>query len=502
MSTHPSPFARLAGLNPPLVAVLLSAALAGCGDAQNSGSRVIALTECRLPRLATLARCGELDVPENRDHPNGRRIRLAIAVLPANTLTPKPDPLFLLAGGPGQAASALAPFAAALHNVRKERDLVLIDQRGTGRSSPLDCAALKPDPRPDAAIELDPVPKARACAAELAARGVDAAQYTTAAWVADLDAARAALGYDRMNLWGGSYGTRAALEYLRRHPGRVRSLVLDGVVPPAMRVSLDVWVTRDAALSAVIAACRDSPACAATHRDLGAELDGIRSALGPQGRDVPISDPATGHAATLYLTFEHVVAALHPLTYVPELRALLPEVIGRAAAGDYGPMFATLSMLTTDLAEQMNTALHYSVTCAEDMPRIAASDAQRALAGTRAPALTARVLAVCDVWPRGRMPADALTPVRSEVPVLLLSGGLDPVTPPAYADGVARTLPNSRHVVARGYGHIVSQHACGPRLIAAFIERGALDRLPASCVEHFATSQPPPLWPDRLGPRP
>ena len=237
-------------------AALMGAALglAGCGSG-GSPSRAIALADCRLPKLPVAAQCGTFEVPENRDRPDGRKITLAIAVLPANTLNPRADPLFILAGGPGQAASYLGPFAASLTGVRKDRDIVLVDQRGTGRSSPLTCAAFKPDDSPEAALELDPVPKAAACAKELAAQGVDAAQYTTAAWVADLDAARAALGYERINLWGGSYGTRAALEYLRRHPSRVRSVVLDGVATPAMKVSLDIWPSRDIALSAVLEAC-------------------------------------------------------------------------------------------------------------------------------------------------------------------------------------------------------------------------------------------------------
>ena len=207
----------------------LALALAGCGGDARPRS-TIALAECRLPKLPLAAQCGTLEVPENRDQPDGRKISLAIAVLPANTLHPRADPLFILAGGPGQAASFLGPFAAALTGVRKDRDIVLVDQRGTGRSSPLVCAAFKPDRRPaDAALDFDPGPKAAACARELAAQGIDAAQYTTAAWVADLDAVRAALGYARINLWGGSYGTRVAQEYLRRHPDRVRSVVLDGV---------------------------------------------------------------------------------------------------------------------------------------------------------------------------------------------------------------------------------------------------------------------------------
>src|SRR6185369_15626741 len=214
-----------------LVALLLC--LAGCGEDSRPRS-AIALADCRLPKLPFAAQCGTLEVPENRDQPGGRKITLSVAVLPANTLYPRRDPLFILAGGPGQAASFLGPFAAALTGVRKDRDIVLVDQRGTGRSSPLKCAAFNPDHSLEAAIEFDPLPKATACAQELAANGVDAAQYTTAAWVADLDAVRAALGYDRINLWGGSYGTRAAQEYLRRYPQRVRSVVLDGVATPAM----------------------------------------------------------------------------------------------------------------------------------------------------------------------------------------------------------------------------------------------------------------------------
>ena len=312
-------------------------ALAGCGGDARPRS-TIALAECRLPKLPLAAQCGTLDVPENRDQPDGRRISLAVAVLPANTLHPRADPLFILAGGPGQAASFLGPFAAALTGVRKDRDIVLVDQRGTGRSSPLVCAAFKPDRDLRTMLDFDPGPKAAACARELAAQGIDAAQYTTAAWVADLDAVRAALGYARVNLWGGSYGTRVAQEYLRRHPDRVRSVVLDGVATPAMRTTLDVWPSREIALNAVFDACARSPSCAAAHPDPDARLDAIRDRLGPQGRDVALTDPRTGEALTLHLTFDQVLGALQPFTYAPELAALLPEVIGRAAADDFGPL--------------------------------------------------------------------------------------------------------------------------------------------------------------------
>jgi pimeloyl-ACP methyl ester carboxylesterase len=481
-------------------AAAFAGALAGCGPATDS-ARTVALGECRLPRLATAAQCGTIDVPENRDKPDGRKISIAFAVLPANTLAPKADPLVLLPGGPGQSASALVPFAARLAEVRRTRDIVLVDPRGTGRSSPLDCAALKPDDKPDAVIEPDPVPKAKECLKELAERGVDAAQYTTAAWVADLEAVRAALGYPQWNLWGGSYGTRVALEYARRHPDRLRSMVLDGVAPPSLKVSLGVWLTREQALDALFKACAASPACAAVQPDLAATLARIRADLGPGGRDVRVANPRTGEIETHRLTDEIVVAGLHPLVYVPELAALIPAMLERASAGDFAPLYAAALLVGSDLADQMSGALHYSVTCAEDVPRI--DDADRArLAATRIATFARQTLAVCDVWPRGRQPADATTPVVTGIPTLLVSGGLDPVTPPAYAEEVAKTLANHRHVVGTGYGHIVSPHACGPRLVAAFVDRAGFDTLPSSCVEHFAASLRPPLWPGRLAPAP
>ena len=485
---------------PAVAAVVLALSIAGCGDTGRPRA-TIALVDCRIPKLPLAAECGSLEVPENRDKPDGRKISLFVAVLPANTLHPRADPLFILAGGPGQAASFLGPFAAALTGVRKDRDIVLVDQRGTGRSSPLVCAAFKPDHSLKAALEFDPLPKASACAQELAANGVDAAQYTTAAWVADLDAVRAALGYDRINLWGGSYGTRAAQEYLRRYPQRVRSVVLDGVASPAMRSTLDVWPSREVVLAAILDACAQSPACATAHPDLKTTLDELRDRLGADGRDVMLVDPRTGDLQSMRLTFEHVIGALQPFTYAPELAALLPEVIARAGAGDFGPLYAGAMLVTSDLDEQSNTALHYSVTCAEDVPRVTAADAASALSTLRTKTLAERALSVCTVWPRGVAPADATTPVKSDVPVLILSGGLDPVTPPAHGADVARSLPKSRHIVAKGYGHIVSPHACGPRLVAAFVDDPTFESLPASCVDYFEKSRRPPLWPDRLGAR-
>lgn len=490
---------RLCRSGQALVVLTAVVALAGCGN-DTAHTRILKLSECRLPNLSSLAQCGEIEVLEDRSKPKGRKITIFAAVLPANTLSPKEDPLLILAGGPGQAASTLAPFASRLNEVRRARDVILIDQRGTGRSSPMNCDAFKP--RDDEALETNPVPRARLCADELRAQGVDAAQYTTTAWIDDLEAMREALGYARWNLWGGSYGTRAAQEYLRRYPDHIRTVTLDAVVPPSMIATLDVWRTRQATLDAVFRACNESPACKSAHPDPAATLATIAKSLGPTGRDVEVVDPRTGKLTRLHVTFDGVLGLLQPLIYAPELSSLLPEMLGLAAAGDFGPLFAATQSTIGNLAEQMNAALHYSVTCAEDVPRITPDMALMSLTGLPTRGLAENVIAVCKVWPRGAVPADFALPVKSDKPVLLFSGAMDPVTPPAYGELVAKSLANSRHIVANGFGHIVSPNVCGPRLIASFVEEAGFDKLSESCVTYFAQSKAPHLWPNRLEQQP
>lgn len=352
----------------------------------------------------------------------------------------------------------------------------------------------------EAMLETDPLPRARACADELARAGIDASRYTTAAFVADLEAVREALGAPRWNLWGGSYGTRVALEYLRRHPDRVRTVALDGVAPPDMIVSLDVWTTRERALDALFERCRASAACAKAMPDPAALLDGIGRELGAGGHEIAFADPATGETRRIPASVDGVIGLLQPLLYSPDSAALIPALLGRARLGDLAPLVASTGAFTGNLAEQMNAALHYSVTCAEDVPRADAARRESALAGKRSARLARLALGICDVWPRGTAPADATAPVASEVPVLILSGGLDPVTPPANGEAVAKSLPNHRHVVAPGYGHIVSPHACAPRLIAAFVDDAGFAQLPDDCLRQLAASTPPPPWTGLLGP--
>jgi pimeloyl-ACP methyl ester carboxylesterase len=466
--------------------------LIACSD--HAVTRHVELAECRIAKLASAAQCGSIEVPENRSLPDGRKIMIAFTLLPANTLSPRPDPLFMLAGGPGQSAAALGPLASALGGVRRNRDIVLVDPRGGGKSSPLHCAALAPRDPFDEFADDDAGQAARRCLREIKADGkVDVAQYGTPALVADIDAIRDALGYDRINLWGGSYGTRVAQEYARRYPQRVRAMVLDGVVLPAMRVNLDIWPAREAALTQLFTACAEDDVCNRAHPDLNATLAAIRRDLGT-GRRVGVTEPRTGAPREAVLTFDMVVGALQALIYVPEFASLVPSLIAQAASGDYAPLAAAALVVTQDAERTMNMALHYAVICAEDAPRVGAAETRQTLVGLRAPALAERNLAACEGWPHAVLPGDFNAPLASDKPVLVLSGGLDPVTPPANGKRVAETLSNSRHVVAAGYGHIVSPHACAPRLIEKFIDEGGFATLPQTCLDYFASSARPPLF--------
>src|SRR6202171_3100765 len=275
MSRRPSPL------------LLLVFLLGACGD--RAVTRHVALHECRLAKLASAAQCATVEVPEDRSKPEGRKLALSVAVLPANTLSPDADPLFMLAGGPGQSAEALVPVAVAFAGVRRTRDIVLIDPRGAGKSAPLKCAARAARDPFDELVDGDlAATAAQQCLTQLrelrAPDNVDVSRYITPEIVADVDAVRAALGYERIHLWGASYGTRVAQEFARRYPSRVRSMVLDGVAPPAMRTMLDVWPAREAALTEGLAACSEDAGCSRAYPDLDATLGQIKIALGAAHR--------------------------------------------------------------------------------------------------------------------------------------------------------------------------------------------------------------------------
>lgn len=483
--------------------IVLALALAGCAaaPAPAGDAPALATAPCRLsaPGLAQTfsAECATLSVPEDPASPGGRAIELSVAVLPAISRAPAPDPLFLLAGGPGQAATeAFVPLLPALRQANQARDLVLVDQRGTGGSSALRCP-LDDDELEQAMEPEDPAFRAwlEACLAGLDA---DPRLYTTAVAMGDLDAVRAALGYEQVNLLGVSYGTRAALTYLRLYPERVRSLVLDGVVPPDMAVGAEMARDGQRALDLALDACAADPGCHAAFPDVRADLAALLDRLAASPATVALDDPFTGAPAEVRLTRAVAASTIFTLSYSPEATALLPLLIHTAQReGDLRPLAAQSLIVGREAADSIALGMRNAVLCAEDVPHYPATPGDGP--GYLGDLMTRAFETACAVWPRGEAGPAARQPVSSGVPALLLSGERDPVTPPAYGDAVAAGLPNGLHIVAPGQGHNVFFRGCIPGLVADFLAAGSAAGLDAGCVQRLGA---PPFFTSFTGPTP
>ncbi|MCF7223613.1 alpha/beta hydrolase [Marilutibacter chinensis] len=481
-------------------AVALALAAAGCQPAapapETSDASVhrygeIAFDPCVLGGergMPTLeAQCGSFEVAENPAASEGRRIALDIAWLPA---TGKgggtEDPVFFLAGGPGQAATEVAPVVdMALKDVRKQRDVILVDQRGTGGSNPLDCRDADGEP-----LQIDPADTVDAAAAEayfaqclrsLEGRA-DPRFYTTAHAVADLDTVRQALGVERINLVGGSYGTRVAQQYAMRHPQHTRSVVLDGVAPNRLVIGGEFARMLDRALDRQSAQCAAQPACKARFGDdLVGRIRALETTLRAAPVEVAYHHPTTFAADSGTLGADTVVGLVHGVSYVPQLSALLPLVVDEAVDGRYQPLMSLAQLWSGQMEGMMNLGMQRSVVCAEDAPRYTPDPAD---AGTLMGAEAGpRFFSGCDSWPTGEVAEDFTRPYGGDTPTLLLSGELDPVTPPEYGEEVAKDLSNARHFTLKGQGHGVMGIGCMPRLIAQFVESTDPAALDASCLD-------------------
>lgn len=460
------------------------------------------LHDCRLEHPLDLAsvpaRCGSLRVPEDPGEPAGRAIDLFVAVVPALDRGAARAPLFILAGGPGQAAVDLyVSYAAAFDRIHRDHDIVLLDQRGTGRSSPLFCDY--PDDWRDAG-ELLPQLR-RATLACLAAHGDRVRFYTTSVAVRDLDRVRAALGYGRIDLYGSSYGTRVAEQYMRRFPQWTHAVILDGVTDPQQPIGPDTPLDGERALELIVARCESDRQCAAAFPDLRGELLALRRRFGPDTLPLTMSDPSSGAPLALDFNRSVLAASLRLLSYSAVQASLLPALIHEAALGRPAALAAQAVMMARQIRGQLASGMQNSVVCSEDEPYFRLSEARRRMIadtyqGTeQLDALTA----ICALWPRGPVDPDLHEPLESDVPTLLLSGEDDPVTPPADALRVAAGLRHRRHLVLSGEGHGQAATGCVPELMAAFLASADPERLDASCLER---QRPAPFFVALTGPAP
>ena len=454
--------------------------------------RKLDLHPCGIAELTKDALCGEYAVYEDRTRHTGRKIKLNVMVLPALVDKPAPDPIFYLQGGPGGAATSVAG-AAFMMRLYRTRDVVLLDQRGTGRSNPLQCNLRGTDDMRGAFVEGYTVEAVRACRGELE-KNADLRLYTTTIAMADLDDVRAALGYDKINVYGGSYGSTAALSYLNFYPQHVRTVTIQGVAPPDSPLPLAFGKGVENAINRLIDDCAAEEKCKTAFPELRQDWTTVVANISKGPVTFDALNPYTQQKQPVTMTREGFAELIRLVLYNPTVISLLPASIHEMSQGDYSHFAFYAYQIRHGLDVAIARGMQLSVICVEDIPFLKAADIQSEMSGTFYGSDKAHAyIRACEQWPRGEMPPKFRQPIKSALPVLILSGELDPVTPPYLATPLLRWLPNGRQVIMHNATH--NLYECQEKLAREFIERGTATGLDTSCVEGikrlpFATSLP------------
>ncbi len=483
-----------------LETLIPTAALGLCLGMGACPAAALDLTPCRLtanPALPSVAaECGHLRVPLDPDDESGPHIELFVARVAALSAEPSLDPLTLLAGGPRQAATELYPMVrGAFERIRRDRNIILVDQRGTGQSEPLTCN-LPPDQELEIADPETVAEITRQCLDELQ---VDARWFTTSVAVRDLDRVRQALNIEQWNIYGASYGTRVAQHYARQYPANTRAVILDGVVPATVTLGPEIAHHAEATLQAIFSRCREDSGCNATYGDVNEKFDVLVERLQAAPITLKLRAPLSGIVSEEVFTELALKSAVRLLTYSPDTAALLPLFIQQAYDGDWNPLAAQAFMVVEQLEDAIAYGMHNTVVCAEDVPFFADLDRgalERTYLGT---SQVDALQSICEYWPRGPMDDNFKAPLQSTVPALLLSGEFDPITPPAYGEQAATGFTRSKHVVVAGQGHGMATIGCVPRLMAEFLDELAPQTLASDCVNR---QQPAPFFLNPQGPAP
>lgn len=491
---------------PAVLALAGALALVGCqaaapdsgGPAVTADSDVhygdVAFEPCSLNApfgAAVEARCASLTVPENHQDPDGRSIELALAWVEASG-SAQPDPVVMIAGGPGQSALQSYPqLHAAFRDIRRNRHVLLVDARGTGGSNLLSCrdkdgnnAFSDPDEQTAEAARRF----AEHCRDELSTTA-DLRFYGTADHVQDLERVREQVGAPQLNLVGISYGTRVAQQYAAAYPAHTRTIVLDSVVPNALPLGAEHAGNLEDALNRLFERCREESACVDNLGDPTANLAQVRERLEAGGLEpVDYRDPVSGEWTREVPSYGHLAALLRMYAYQPAATATLPLLLHEASEGRYGSLLAQARMLTVDLGDAIAHGMQLSVMCTEDYADLQSRpEDEGTVLGTE---LLDFTMAQCEAWPRGERAADFRQPLATDVPVLAISGEFDPVTPSRYGDEVVEHLANGRHLVLPGQGHSVLAAGCMPTLAAQFIESADATALDAACLDRLQPVPP------------
>ncbi len=440
----------------------------------------VAFSPCHIDGIEAQAKCAWLTLPLDWSQPDGDTFALHVAVVPPSGGQASGAPLYVLAGGPGQAASDLGSIVdGAMIDARRGREVILVDQRGTGRTLPFGCD-FPTNP------ETSGADTARTC---LAKTSNNPAHFGTDSFVDDLHAVRNLLGHDTINIWGGSYGTRAALLYLRKYEHTVRSVILDAVAPPSVAFMARGKESANLALQRMLSNCAGDAACTEAFPTLRGDLTDIVTTLSTTPHRVTFGDTAVSVDENIFLD------SLRNAFYVRGNTSWLPYVITQFAAGNIAPWRA-MANASGQLYNNLSIGTMLSVMCGEEVPRSVVDQGEPGMfAVTRLDFWQA----ACATWPAAHVPAGFADAVTSDVPTLLLSGALDPVTPPEFADIAAATLSRSRTIVAQHNSHITSGYSCVPRLLGEFLNHTDPTKLDDTCVNRIG---PAPFLLTVAGPTP
>jgi len=444
------------------------------------------------------ARCGALIRPEDPSNPDSPTISLRVAVVAALSLEPEPDAFVPIAGGPGQSTVEFySSVANAFEDVRRTRDIVLMDQRGTGGSAPMTCD-VDEDILEGKYSREQTISVTETCLAELPH---DPRFFTTSVAVQDLEALREALGYTQFNIYGISYGSRVAQHYLRQYPDATRTVVIDGVAAPQIALGPGIAIEAQNALDAIFDRCAESEACNERFPKIREEFGALRQALAAEPATIIMPHPVTGHIEEVEFSDQEMAGALRLLSYHPSSVALMPLLIDEAVNGNFQPLAAQFMMVAESMSDAINIGMHNAVVCTEDAPWFGDSEItiDELDATYIGPLQLDSLDAMCSVWPKGVIDDDFKSPVASDVPVLLLSGEADPITPPAYADLAAVDLGNAMHLTGKMQGHGMAPRGCTPGIIGDFVETASIETLDANCLDRLFAM---PFFLDFSGPSP
>ncbi len=444
----------------------------------------IRLAACRFPKYGHDVLCGNHQVFENRAAQSGRRISLNIVVLPALSSAPAPDPVFFLYGGPGAGAAVSASRAGDSYwqELRRDRDLVFVDQRGTGKSHSLRCAFIGDRTRVQSYFDdIFSVDQIRACRNELEKRA-DLKLYTTPIAMGDLDEVRRAMGYDKINVYGISYGTQAALEYLRQYAEYVRSVVLTGVATPAAKQPLNFAQAAQSAMNKLIEDCTADEACHGAFPNLSAEFSTVLAEFDKGPVRFELTHPISKERQPVQMSRGVFVEALRLMLYSWSSSRRVPLLIHHAAQGNWVP-FGGAALPVMGAAGYAVSGMYMTVTCSETVAVITEEDIARETSNTfMGDYRTRRHQRACEEWPRGDVPAEYHQPVKSDVPVLMVSGEFDPATPLQFGRTAVQSLPNSRQIMIRNIAHGYGSD-CIRKVTAEFISKRSAAELDIGCIE-------------------